>query len=392
MQENYSDILDQALTDMKNTGSLSSATKSLSENSVQLSSDLEIAHMLSSVPKNPLLAGTMRRKYILASGSNSAIARTFNILKITFASAGSLAVLGSIVFAGVLSANSLPGQTLFKVKKVGEQARLKLTFNDVEKANLQIALSEKRLTEAQQVLSNTSDPSAEITALNELSSQNTATAESVKKAAVTGAIQKTDHPLVASFNDLAKKQQAFASQIKPEDKAKTLAISTAQQSKKNTAEINNLIEIAGASNSSLTITKISTDKSIVSILGTVSKVGKDYITVEGLNFIVNEETVIKNEANVILTLENIKEKTQVTVTGKKTAPENGLIIASEIIVAVKNENGKVEGVSTSTPVSTPTKATSTPLVKPEIPTSTEKLNDPNVATGSFILEDPTVLR
>lgn len=351
MYKKEQDILENLIYIVKNNGVLP----------VGLEKEASILKSLTKLPKKQIPSGVMQRKYIHAH--NFAHKPQFGLFKVLAASISSFAIMAGIAFAGVLSANSLPGEKLFTLKKAAEQTRIKLSFNEVEQANLQIALSEKRLEEVKNAVANR--PELEIAALNELAEQNETAIESIKKATVIKSIQKEDHPLVASLDSLTKKQELLAKQIKNSTEVKNLALSNLEKSQQSSNEIKDLIKVAENSNEQASKAQIENDKNIVSVLGQITKISSTSLTVENTTFIITEKTVINDQNGTQINVIDLKEKMKVSVTGSK----NQELTATKILL-----------------FPTPTKVNS---VKPTEEQSSENTtNNSNIATGYFIVEDP----
>jgi len=69
-------------------------------------------------------------------------------------------VFGAVFGAGQAAADSLPGQLLYDVKLAAEQARLRLTNDPEAKAELNMALAERRLTEIAELVDRGEIPDA----------------------------------------------------------------------------------------------------------------------------------------------------------------------------------------------------------------------------------------
>jgi hypothetical protein len=84
--------------------------------------------------------------------------------RVVFVGAAASAVLLAIASGGVLaSSDSLPGDTLYPVKRVAESAGLALTFDDADRARRHLEMAATRLSEVEQLTQNTqSAPAPEV--------------------------------------------------------------------------------------------------------------------------------------------------------------------------------------------------------------------------------------
>jgi hypothetical protein len=380
MLENIEDILDTEINRIKNDGNFKI------QKNLNISPELKIAKILFALPKNQIPEPNKQRKYALSPILDKTLHNGFKFLKIAFASGGSLAIVGTIIFAGMLSAKALPGQTLFKVKKVAEQTRLHLTFNETNKAKIQIELTEKRLNEAKQIFANSEFNTApqKFAALNELASQTQITTQTIKKVAVSTAISKLDHPLVTSLEIVAKQQKDFAEKIQPQDGNSSLslnALNTSQQSNNDVKEIKNLISVALTDNTQIHIAKLSENNNSISALGKIVKKEKSIVIVEGLNFLVTPDTLIKTQDEKILAIQQIKDNSLVNIIGKKSLNTKESFIANQILLLATPDDEK------NKPVTLPPVSPNTSL-KENIFDNENLINDSDIITGSFIVEDP----
>ncbi len=387
----YEDILNIALSELKNGAAPETVAEKFPDRFAQLNEDLRVAQILLSLPKNPAPVPAARRKYALAP-----VGKTwrlgFKIFKIALTSGG-LATMFLLIFTAYAAYTSLPGQSLFKIKKLAEKTRLRLAFSEVGKANLQVSFAQNRLKEAQNALnSENSSPELQIAALTELADQTAASVEAVKKAASANSIKSQDRPLVASLRDLTQKQKNLANQVKPQSQVKAAAQNVIASSKKNTAEITaiqNSIRVAETASQEGSLAQLTADKLSVSVLGNITKLAKDSITVEKTTFAVTGKTLTKNQDGQEIKLTELKEKDRVNIIGKKDYSREGNELEARQIYLINppQENGEVvQGASTNTPPSIKTAPVLPESGKGESGLKTEK--DPNIATGGFIAEDP----
>jgi hypothetical protein len=205
---------------------------------------IKIAHSLFTIPKKSIPEPIMQRKFMLAPIPDRHVTFIMKLSRWTTVGIAGF-VLMVVGFTAYAASNSLPGQTLFKVKRAAEQVQLSLTTDPVKKANLQLSFTQRRLAEAQTVFSlPASDNDQKFAALNELAGQTKTAVDEVKSIATT---QKINSPLVASLQDVAAKQKVLLNQVKKEDAVTKAPSDVLAQATENQVQVNEIIKIIAAS-------------------------------------------------------------------------------------------------------------------------------------------------
>ncbi len=354
---------------------------------------LEIVSMLKSLPLQTPPEPAMRRAYIgMQAKANSWLGLIFSHRHAAFAFGLLLIVtMGSTTVYG--AAISVPGQKLFSLKKGAEQLRVKFETNELEKANLQMAITKKRLAEAEKILSSAEkNPERQIAALTELSNQSRSTIEQVEVAAKNNGLQEKNHPVITNFEALNKEQQEFINQIPEKDSTKTAAsnaLESAKEDESKVAQIKTIVEVVTASKEQ-TLIALSSDPDSILISGIVSAYYKEKLTVEKNTFVITEETVFKDAAGKILSTTTLSTGLKITIRGQKN---NEKLIATEINILSlpEPESVKPEVKGTSTPEEIQNKeinTSTTPASIKHIETEVQENSEQNTARALFIPEDP----
>lgn len=367
----------------------------------ELKSFLQTAQTLYQLPKNQIPAPAMRRKYLLHPAPVLWIS-WLHFSRWAIVSMSAVLVLTAVAGTSYAALMSLPGQTLFKVKTSVEGLRLNLTTNPTAKAQLQVQFAEQRLQEVQQVLQNpSSDTQAKTAAVNELVATTNSTVNAVSVAAHASSGTSSNHPLLASLENITSQQKSLLTQVKNQSAVSQVAnsaLATTQQAATQVAQIKQYLQIAS---SEQTLSQAVSNPNAVTISGYVDQVNKTSILVEKTTFSINANTVIQDSMGNTVTADALNTTTKVSVVGTQ---DGKLLVAQQISVIGPVVTGTVQGASTTTPgsaTSSPnTTATSTGQSSRKAPaastadgglgTSTQPsvTPDPNTATGSFILENP----
>ena len=266
-----------------------------------------------------------------------------------------------------------------------------LAYNQDQKANLQVALTQKRLDEAKQIFNNpNSNPGQEQAALQELSSQTSNAVATVNSATQSNPQSDSNHPLVNSLEAITKEQQSLLADIKPSSPVKADANSAQLALNQNSAKISEIKQFVAVASTDQALTKLNADPNSVAVLGEINQVSKDQITVEKTTFNITSGTVIKDSDGKVLNSEDLKQKIKVNVVGLK---DKNNLIAQQILVTTittaSTTTPEVKGESTSTILTTSDKnPTASSTIFCNNPTKQENDNNTNTAVGSYILEDP----
>jgi hypothetical protein len=391
---NSEQIYNKALEMLKKGRSKEEVLLEFPEHKAELEPLLEISSMLFLMPKNNAPEPAMRRKYILAPAKHVWFA-WIHISKFAGVSMSVMLLLSALTVAGHTALNSQPGQNLFAVKKSAEQLELLLASSQDKKADLQVAIAQKRLSEAQAIFSDpSSGPDQKNAVLNELAAQTSTAVAQVSSVAKSDPKAATNNPLLNSLDSITKQQQTLLSEIKPEDSKVTDAAQSAlKELDKNTAEISQIKQSVAVATADQSLASLSSDPNVVAVIGEITQLGKDQITVEKTAFVFDSQTAIINSASgtasSTLAFSQLSLKMKVSISGVKN---DKTIVARQVLVLANSEpQGIVKGDSTtttSTTVSTK-KPEETLSEEPTSTTSTAPQINPNAARGSFILEDPS---
>lgn len=243
MNKDLEQIFDKALLELKKGASLEDAILKCQPEQKNLAENLEIAVRLSKMPKIKIPQPSMQRKYALAP-IKQAWYLSIHISRFVTVSMSILLLLSAGVGTGYAAWNSLPGQPLFMVKRNAEQLRIKFASTQIEKTNLQVELSKKRLTEARQALK---DPSINTevaqASIKELEKQTKTTLDTAKSIAKETDGTKQANSIITSLELLAKEQESLVKDAKTDGKKDVLAEAeeTAKENVKQIAEVKNYI-------------------------------------------------------------------------------------------------------------------------------------------------------
>ncbi|MBI3232303.1 MAG: hypothetical protein HYZ51_04470 [Candidatus Doudnabacteria bacterium] len=357
-----------------------------------------LAAQLKAIPVfNPPRAET-RRKYTAVAETAPFWQNTIFSLRFAVGAAVFFLVLIGTGL-GYSTANSLPGQKLFGLKKSAEQFRVKFASSNMKKAYLQVQIAKKRVAEAQKIIASDSrnlDSKTQIIALKELS-EATEQAEMGVGTLSPQIIREGSEPLLASLEDIGTKERNLVSVLETKEttadgREDVIALSLKNQFK--ISEIKQSVEVATAEEA---IASLSLSQDTVAISGQVTQIGDSKITVEKTTFILDEKTLITDQDSKKLQLSSLKPKSKVAVSGKKTekalialkitflsGPETNQQTQEESKGEVKGAADNQEGALNSTAAET---ILNSPVL-PNQPTTEPKQENPNSAAGTFIIEDP----
>lgn len=277
-------------------------------------------------------------------------------------------LVGGNALANQTSA-SLPGDTLYSLKRATEEARLTLTRDQEKIAVIHVELMQKRLDEVRQA-AQSGNAETETAAIAELQSQSAKTFAEAGPIATANAISKQDPTLLNTLVAVNKEQKDVLEELS--DPAATVALNdnvkTDQALAKIVATVNDQVLVDMPNK--------------VSVTGNISYYYKNYVTVENNTFTIDDQTVITDSNGEALSATDIKMPAgRATITGVKM--ENGVLVAKHISL-LPAEDGEVKGANTAKPATKPVITPTEPTIQPD--TIIEPVKDPNQATGSFIVE------
>jgi len=178
---------------------------------------LDISLSLSLLPKLEAPKPAMQRKYALAPSKNFWLT-WIHVSKFAGVSVSVMLIVSALAVTGYAAYNSGPGQVLFSIKKTAEQAQVLLAYNQKDKASLQVAIAEQRLSEAQNIFSNpASGVEQKKAALNELASQTSAAVAVVNDVTQSDPKSTQSPPLLSSLENINNQQRTLVAEIKPDN-------------------------------------------------------------------------------------------------------------------------------------------------------------------------------
>ena len=386
MKDNNSDyILDQALQSLSKGETFDDANLT-SEQKLELSSTLQIAQLLSNIPKANIPTPTKQYRYAQKVSAFTKFVQFISSNRIAVTAAMfALIITGS--YSGYHAAeNSLPGDKLYGIKLIGEEARINLTFNQDKVANLHLALAEKRLDETKRVIE-INDPVQEAAAIVALTTQTEKTFSAVSEIATAKAVSQNDSRLLNNLVAINKEQKSVienASRSENTKESAEVALSATKETGKSLAKI-----IATVNEQALLDLP-----NKISITGTVNSYGKNKLVIEKSTFVVNDATVIIGSTGELVVDRFDKIEGKVTVIGTK---DNDSILAKKIIIIDGSTSlasdktttkGEVKGITTIKLEVKPTTTGTTPITTT---TTTEPVDNispqkPSQTQAGFIIE------
>ncbi len=382
------EILELALSELRNGTSIDALISRWPEHKDELKEYLSIAKNLSSIPKKNVPKPAMQRKYLSVPIKQHFWFAWLHFTRFTAASMAALLLIAGFATTAYGAMKSLPGQTLFPVKKTAEKIQLHFASNDIERANLQLKITKERIADAQTIFSSEkTTPDQKLAALTELTDQTDATLKSVKSAANSS--NQTPSPIAESLQDITHQQQALLNKIDSQNKV-------ANNDNSNSA-VKQFRQMVAATNEQASIISLKPDPNTVIVSGIVSLIKPDSIIVDKIEILTSTSTVYKLEQGLATTSKALLEDQQVLVISEKR-PSTTTLTAKEILITTLS--GQVQGISTTTPSSlnTSTSSTSTlpstKIIKPTTSTSSVisfplPATQNDQAVGTFIPEDPT---
>jgi len=395
------DILNEAIAKLRTEHSVEQVLSAYPEleqaEKNELRSMLALAHSLVSLPKKDIPEPSMRRAYIFAPVQSTWLS-WLPLSRLATASMSVIMLMTAMVGTGFAAWDSTAGQPLFRLKKTVENLELAFAKTPESKANIQVEITKKRLTEAQEIFQNpSSDPGEEQAALRELFTATKDSIEAVSSAAQTNAVYSTDHPTLASLDTITRQQQVLVKQSGAKNEialAATNAVATAQENSEKVEQIKKYVEVASNAQA---LAQLSPNPNVVNASGTIFEIDKTSLTVDKIVFTFSDTTTFKDEKGNTIKPSALALNAKITVTGTKN--DNGGITAQSIALGHDLDSiypAIVKGASTSSSSSTisltktaTSTATSAKKIGEASSTTETILPNPNTAVGSFITEDPS---
>ncbi len=385
MKDNNSDyILDQALQSLSKGETFDDANLT-PEQKLELSSTLQIAQLLSNIPKANIPTPTKQYRYAQKVSVFTKFVEFISSHRIAV-TAAMFAFIITGTYSGYHAAeNSLPGDKLYGIKLIGEEARINLTFDQDKVANLHLALAEKRLDETKRVIE-INNPEQEAAAIVALTTQTEKTFSAVSEIATAKAVSQNDSRLLDNLVAINKEQKSVlenASRSESTKESAEVALSATKQTGKSLAKI-----IATVNEQALLDLP-----NKISITGTINSYGKNKLVIEKSTFVVNDATVVIGSTGELVVDRFDKIEGKVTVIGTK---DNDSILAKKIIIIDGSTSlasdktptkGEVKGVTTTKPEVKPT-TTNTPntTTTPSEPVDNISPQKPSQTQAGFIIE------
>lgn len=338
------------------------------------------ARALAGIRRRPLPEPSRKRRYLAyLPKPERVLVSWFHLSRFATVSLSLLLVVAATAGTAYAAVQSLPGQTLFAVKRTAEQIHLSLASNAVEKANLQVRYANKRLQEAEVIFTKKANPKLEVAALRELKAQTEAALSDVKQVVKeTAPSEAAPHPVVSSLADVTSKQQVLLKTIEPQTEP-------TGEIKDEVAEIKNTLAVAAALTDVTQAPSSST--SSLAITGTLTEVTEQTLTVDDTALLLTEQTKVTFEAATAASgsPSGLATGSPVSVTARRTS--DGLV-AEEVTVLTGTEpgGGAIKGDSTTTTSTVPSAPRPT-TTAPSAESSDVVL--PSKAVGSYLIEDPS---
>ncbi len=382
MPQDIEQIYDKALEELKAGRTKAEILSKYPAITDELAGMLDLALALSNLPKKTVPEPAMQRKYILAPARKLWLG-WLHVSRFAAVSMSVLLLAALGISTGYATYVSRPGDTFFGLKKAGEHAQLAFTLNEQQKINLQVAIAQQRLDDAQLALngSGSSDPQKQAAALSELAAETQNTIDALNQASTTAISQ--NHPLIASLQTITNNQQAL---LKNLNSQKTAGVnkSVLAAAQKTAGKVAAIQQYLTAAEGDQALATLQSNPNAVSATGTISQLSYNTVSVKNKTFTLTGSTIVKDSKGAVIAPQDLKLNQTVQILGDQT---DTVLIARQINIV--DMAGQVKGTATTTPAS----ATSTDPSDKNISTSTpagsqSALPDPNTAVGSYIIEDP----
>lgn len=371
-------ILDSIIDELRAGSPLERVLEKYQGKSEDIKELAPILSALSHLPKIDAPTPYRERRYAQQLQQRTLAQYIFGFFRGSALPLGIFAGVSAFILTGFAANSSTPGQHLFTVKKSFERTTLVFT-PESQKPQARLALVEKRLADAEEVLANpNADPKNTEAALQELANQTQAILSDVKKAADTDTLSPENVDVLNSLAEITKKQEELSNSVKPttESIAQTTAEVT-KEAKLASADIKRLI----ATVNDKAIAALLTNPNDVTIVGgLVSAIDQAKITVEKTVFVYDPATVIVVHNDQPFDISLLTLKSKVTITGTKT--EDAIMVRKIVVLDIPEPTpatGTVKGRTTTPPP---------PAPEEEQPSESETLTPNNNVSGSFIPEQP----
>ena len=354
----------------------------------ELRTELETIQLLASLQLSAVPRPIKRKQYLLIPATHkTTLSEIYNSVKIFgFAmTAASVVIIGGL-YTAYAALSSLPGDRLFSLKRVFEYTQIQLTQNPQSKTELQLNLAAQRLADAQTILSaNTSDQQSKQAAITELNSQTQVALNAVQQSAsISGS---------SDNSTILKNAQALATNAAQLNASLTTTNTGTVQTPNLNQAIQNIQQIVAAANTEQDTTAPIAPVAIQTS-GIVTAMTATTITVDKNIYLINPNTIYRDENNNTITISGFTVNDQVTVQGMTSGSENiadqiNLVKKSTPISPIKiitKDKDTVTNSNLSPVTSTPQTVSPAPAIQIPTPTTPTKPLD---TYGGFIIESPT---
>lgn len=398
---NQEDIYNQAVAMLKAGHSVKEVLDSFPNAKNELAPLLELSQTLLSMPKGIVPTPMMQRKYALSRAKIFWLSWS-HTLKFAAVSSSLMLLVSAGAFTAYAAKSSLPGHSLFALKRAEEKAQLIFTIDPQAKANLEIILAQKRLTEAQQIFNNPgqNNQQSQTAALAELSDQTSTALAAAAGITQTNPQAQSNKPLLNSLEDLTRQQQSLLKQIKSNTQIQAAAQTALLALNSNSKQLSHIKQAVSVADQSLGLAQLSATSTAVAALGKISAIGNGQMTVEKIVFSLDPQTVITDNAGDKLKFSDLTIGNTVNALG---TPGKDSLVATQILVTDNSSPASLATVSGNSSTSTTTTVNSSSTAPSERKVEsafTSKLQtntntpaatpntDLNIATGGFIVETP----
>ncbi len=362
MVRQLEDIFDQALAQLKAGHSIDQIVSQWPGHEAELRGLLTISSQIASIPTNPVPRPLMQRKYAAAKIRTGMWFTWLHFSRALNISVALMLLIAGLAGTAYAASVSLPGQVLFSLKKEAQKIQVALTTNPAARANLQLAIAQERLNEAEQVINSPdTNPAQVAAAVNEVSDQTAAAVSVVKDAASTNSLQGNNPPLLASLQSLTQQQQVLAAQVKTQSGSSSPATQTALASAQSTAtqvnEIERIMEVATIDRDE-NLTNLTQNPNSVTVSGTITQANQNSLTIEKTQFFLSANTSVLNEDTTTPPDLSSLVGEQATVVG---ALQNNVLMALQVSIYPSLSNIPT---ATSASSSTATPVTISPAPSP----------------------------
>ncbi len=280
---NLSKTLDRAIARLENGESIEHiVASSPSWTRVHLAEFLPIAAELRGIPVIQTSSSNRRYSFLNHTVEKaSRFARVMRGLRTGYAISGAFVLL-LIVGVSSAAAQSLPGSKLFTIKKAWETAQIKVVpHTPGDRAQLELALANQRLDDAQEVFSDkSSNASDKAAAIQELNTQTQVALNQIQQVASTPAV--TGNPgIIQNLVALTQNQASLQAQVDS-----STASSDTAKNQKALAAIQQSVASATNTQTSTTITA----KQQVNTTGKITAITSGSFTVEKNVFDISSAT------------------------------------------------------------------------------------------------------